>query len=257
MRPTAVMSEKIRIDSGTSVLVLTGAGVSAESGIPTFRASADGLWEKHRIEDVASPEGFADNPALVWRFYSERRAKAKSVEPNPGHFALAALEAQLGDRFMLATQNVDGLHQRAGSRRVIEIHGSLFETRCSSCDREPFADDQVYGDNEVPGCGRCAARDEVALLRPHIVWFGEMLDPQHLHTISRFMSNASRLLFVAVGTSGAVYPAAGFVRTARYRGAHTLELNLDPSDGSVYFAESRMGPAGELVPAWVDEMLTA
>lgn len=243
------MSEKIRIDKGTSVLVLTGAGVSAESGIPTFRASADGLWENHRIEEVASPEGFADNPALVWRFYSERRAKAKSVDPNPGHYALAELEEKLGDRFMLATQNVDGLHQRAGSRRVIEIHGSLFKTRCSRCEREPFADEQVYGDNEVPGCGRCASRNEMGLLRPHIVWFGEMLDPQDLHKISRFMSGATELLFIAAGTSGAVYPAAGFVQQARRMGARTVLVNQDEADNGSQFAQWIRGRSGEVLPS--------
>jgi NAD-dependent deacetylase len=241
-------SDKIRIEKDTSVLVLTGAGVSAESGIPTFRASPDGLWENHRIEDVASPEGFAENPALVWRFYSERRAKAKSVEPNPGHRALVALEEKLGERFLLATQNVDGLHRRAGSSRVIEIHGSLFKTRCSRCERAPFDDDAVYGDNEVPGCARCASDGVVGLLRPHIVWFGEMLDQRDLHKISRFMSNATKLLFIAVGTSGTVYPAAGFVQTARRFGAHTVLVNQDEADNGGHFHRWVKGRSGEILP---------
>jgi NAD-dependent deacetylase len=246
------MSEKIRIDKSTSLLVLTGAGVSAESGIPTFRASADGLWEKHRIEDVASPEGFAEDPAMVWRFYSERRAKAKSVAPNPGHHALASLEEQLGDRFMLATQNVDGLHGRAGSKRVVEIHGSLFKTRCSRCDREPFADETVYGHDEVPGCGRCASEGGSSLLRPHIVWFGEMLDPVDLHKISRFMSNANKLLFVAAGTSGAVYPAAGFVQTARRYGGQTILVNQEAADNGGQFHRWIQGRSGEVLPSLFD-----
>ncbi len=242
------MSDRIEIDSDTWVLVLTGAGVSAESGIPTFRASPDGLWENHKIEDVASPEGFAADPSLVWRFYSERRAKAKTVDPNPGHHALRALEEKLGDRFLLATQNVDGLHGRAGSKRVVEIHGSLFKTRCAFCERDPFDDDVVYADNEVPGCGSCAERGEFGVLRPHIVWFGEMLDPRDLHRISRFMSNAPKLLFIAAGTSGAVYPAAGFVNNARRFGAHTVLINADPADNGSQFHRWIQGKSGSVLP---------
>jgi NAD-dependent deacetylase len=243
------MTERVEIDGDTWVLVLTGAGVSAESGIPTFRASPDGLWENHRIEEVASPEGFREDPALVWRFYSERRAKAKTVEPNPGHFALAALEEKLGDRFLLATQNVDGLHGRAGSRRVVEIHGNLFTSRCTACDREPFEDETVYARGEVPGCSRCAAEGRTAFLRPHIVWFGEMLDPRDLHRISRFMSNAPKLLFIAAGTSGAVYPAAGFVQQAKRYGARTVLVNADPADNGRYFDRWIRGRSGEVLPS--------
>lgn len=241
-------SYELLLDSKVHVLVLTGAGVSAESGVPTFRASPDGLWENHRIEDVASPEGFAQDPALVWRFYSERRAKAASVVPNPGHYALAELEKKLGDRFMLATQNVDGLHTRAGSQRVIEIHGNLFKTRCTVCDREPFDDHTVYAANEVPGCGRCAKEGRNALLRPHIVWFGEALDGTHLHRISRFMSNASELVFIAAGTSGAVYPAANFVHDARRYGAKTVLINQDPADNGRAFHHWIQGKSGEVLP---------
>jgi NAD-dependent deacetylase len=243
------MAERVEIDRDTWVLVLTGAGVSAESGIPTFRASPDGLWENHRIEEVASPEGFREDPALVWRFYSERRAKAKTVEPNPGHFALAALEEKLGDRFLLATQNVDGLHGRAGSRRVVEIHGNLFTSRCTGCDRAPFEDETVYAPGEVPGCARCAAEGRAALLRPHIVWFGEMLDPRDLHRISRFMSDAPKLLFIAAGTSGAVYPAAGFVQQAKRYGARTVLVNADAADNGGYFDRWIRGRSGEVLPS--------
>ncbi len=166
---------KLTIDGETRLLVLTGAGVSAESGVPTFR-DANGLWENHPIEQVATPEGFRDDPGLVWRFYSERRRKARSVQPNPGHGALAAVEERMGDRFLLVTQNVDGLHRRAGSRRLVEMHGSLFETRCFHCDRPPFADDSEHVAGDVPECERCAAAGPRGLLRPAIVWFGEMLD---------------------------------------------------------------------------------
>jgi NAD-dependent deacetylase len=241
-------SAKVRIEREASVLVLTGAGVSAESGIPTFRAAPDGLWENHRIEDVASPEGFAKDPTLVWRFYSERRARAKRAAPNPGHYALVELERKLGDRFLLATQNVDGLHLRAGSSRVIEMHGSLFKTRCSRCDRAPFDDDVVYADGVVPRCDRCASEGVEGLLRPHVVWFGEMLNPLDLQEISRFMSRASKLVFVAVGTSGAVHPAAGFVQSARRLGAHTVLVNQEEADNGRYFHRWIKGRSGELLP---------
>jgi NAD-dependent deacetylase len=240
--------EPIVVGPETSVLVLTGAGVSAESGVATFRQSADGLWENHRIEDVASPEGFAQDPALVWRFYSERRAKAAVVSPNPGHYALVELEKKLGDRFLLVTQNVDGLHGTAGSQRVIEIHGNLFTSRCTVCERAPFEDRQVYAGNEVPGCGECAKRGKTALLRPHIVWFGEALDGGVLHTIKRFMSRAKSLLFVAAGTSGAVYPAANFVRDARFVGADTVLINQDRADNASQFHRWIQGKSGEILP---------
>src|SRR5437588_1399987 len=159
--------EPIQIDRGTRVFVLTGAGISAESGVATFR-DAGGLWEQHRVEDVATPEGFARDPALVWRFYSERRRRAAEVHPNPAHLALARLEQWLGDGLFLCTQNVDPLHERAGSRRVVHMHGELLKTRCHSCERLPFHDDGAYLD-EVPRCDRCGGS-----LRPHVVWFGEI-----------------------------------------------------------------------------------
>ena len=187
------------IDSFTRLLVLTGAGVSAESGVPTFR-DANGLWENHSIEQVATPQGFEDDPALVWRFYSERRRKAKTVGPNPGHLALAQAEERMGDRFLLVTQNIDCLHQRAGSRRVIEIHGSLFRTRCFGCERQPFEDESER--DAAPPCEVCAEGGREGLLRPAVVWFGELIDPEVLGAIARFVagSRRSRLVFLAVGT---------------------------------------------------------
>jgi NAD-dependent deacetylase len=245
----------MRLDSDTFVFVLTGAGVSAESGVPTFRGSG-GLWENHPVERVASPEGFIADPALVWRFYSERRATAKSVKPNPGHLALAHLEAKLGDRFLLATQNIDGLHQRAGSQRVIEMHGSLWKTRCSACDRAAFFDDATYEPTKLPGCGKCDARGEFALLRPHIVWFGEQLDPANIEAIETFFARARshRFLFLAVGTSGAVYPAAQLVNQARKLGAETWLVNAEPSDNARAFEHVLLGKSGEVLPGLFDSL---
>ena len=242
---------RLRIDDDTRVLVLTGAGVSAESGIPTFR-DAGGLWEQHRVEDVASPAGFRKDPALVWRFYSQRREGMAGRTPNPGHLAIAALEAGLGDRFLLATQNIDGLHAAAGSKRVVELHGNLFMTRCSLCDRPPFEDRDVYLDGtKLPGCGQCDARGTFALLRPHIVWFGEMLDPADIDRVRRFIADAAghRFVFLAAGTSGAVYPAAGFVDAARKAGAETWLVNAEPSHNASRFEHFVEGTSGAALPA--------
>jgi NAD-dependent deacetylase len=240
---------QINIDSRTRVLVLTGAGVSAESGIATFRGSS-GLWENHRVEDVASPAGFQRDPALVWRFYSERRAAAMDVVPNRGHVALASLEEKLGDRFLLATQNIDGLHQAAGTRRVIEMHGSLWKTRCTRCARAPFDDRDVYTSQNLPGCGQCDARGEFALLRPHIVWFGEALDPADLSRIDEFLraDAGDRLVFVSCGTSGLVHPAAGIARVARSRGAQTWLVNLELPENASDFEHTVLGKSGEILP---------
>lgn len=230
------------IDPDTRLLVLTGAGVSAESGVPTFR-DANGLWENHSIEQVATPQGFEEDPALVWRFYSERRRKAKGVKPNRGHVALAAAEERMGDRLLLVTQNIDGLHQRAGSRRVIEIHGSLFRTRCHGCDREPFAEEREH--TAVPACEACGGR-----LRPAVVWFGEMIDPDILRAIGRFVDQARRghFVFLAVGTSGAVYPAAGLVLEARGAGGETWLVNAEPSENRGAFHHFVQGPSGQILP---------
>lgn len=232
------------------LLVLTGAGVSAESGLATFRDS-NGLWEQHRVEDVASPEGFVRDPTLVWKFYSLRREQAKGVEPNPGHRALAEVEERLQDRFLLVTQNVDGLHQRAGSERVIEIHGSLFRTKCSGCDLEPFDDHASYLDRALPTCDQCEGRGRRALLRPDIVWFGEMLDPYHLQAIDAFMRRAAGhpFIFMAVGTSGAVWPAAGLVNQARSLGASTILVNAEPAENTRRFHQFVQAKSSEALPA--------
>jgi NAD-dependent deacetylase len=239
---------RLRIDGDTRLLVLTGAGVSAESGVPTFR-DARGLWESHPIEKVATPEGFEEDPRLVWRFYSERRRGAVGVHPNPGHLALADAEARMGDRFLLVTQNVDGLHRRAGSIRLVEIHGSLFETRCSVCRREPFPDEREYL-GEPPHCAECRARGRAGLLRPAVVWFGEMLDPLLLHRVSVFLREGreGRLVFLAVGTSGVVYPAAALVLQARATGAEAWLVNVDPPDNARAFHHFVQGPSGQVLP---------
>lgn len=241
--------QHIHIDDETRVLVVSGAGVSAESGLPTFR-DANGLWEGQRFEDVATPEAFESDPLLVWRFYSQRRAAALTVHPNPGHAALAALEARLGDRFLLATQNVDGLHRRAGSERIVELHGNLFRTKCSVCDRPPFEETETYLDGKLPGCKVCAERGEAAILRPDIVWFGEMLDAVNLARIERFVRDArgARFVFLAVGTSGLVYPAAALVSVARGAGAETWLVNADPAANVEAFDHFVQGKSGEILP---------
>jgi NAD-dependent deacetylase len=227
-----------------NIVILTGAGISAESGIATFRAS-DGLWEDHRVEDVATPEGFARDPALVQRFYDARRARLKEVEPNAAHHALARLDEEWRGKLLIVTQNVDDLHERAGAARILHMHGQLKSAWCLACDmRSPWEEDLGSG----PACRACGAAGR---LRPDIVWFGEM--PYEMERIDRALMDAD--LFVSIGTSGAVYPAAGFVQTARYCGAQTLEINLDPSQGSIFFHETRLGRAGELVPSWVEEVL--
>lgn len=236
---------RIAIDEHTRVLVLTGAGISAESGLGTFRG-AGGLWEGHRVEQVASPGGFAEDPELVWRFYSMRRRDAAAAEPNAAHRALAALEQRLGDRFLLATQNVDGIYGRAGSRRLVEVHGTLWRARCSACLRPPFVDAAYPVEPPLPRCA-CGA-----LLRPDIVWFGELLDAADTHRIDSFMREAGRsgdrFVFLAVGTSGNVYPAAGYVTAARSLGAETWLANLDPALNAGAFDHLVEGPAGTTLP---------
>jgi NAD-dependent deacetylase len=196
------------------------------------------------VEQVASPEGFAADPALVWRFYSERRRRARTCEPNPGHRALVAMEERLGDRFLLATQNVDGLHGRAGSRRLVELHGNLFLSRCARCDRAPFPDEGAH--DFLPRCEVCGT----GLLRPHIVWFGEWLDPAHLQRIEAFMQEArsGRFVFLAVGTSGLVYPAAGLVSAARRVGAETWLVNAEPPENRLLFEHVVEGQSGRVLP---------
>jgi len=238
-----VPGARIPIDEQTRVLVLTGAGISAESGLATFRG-AGGLWDGHPVEQVASPEGFAADPELVWRFYSMRRREAAAAAPNDAHRALAALEDRLGDRFLLATQNVDGLHARAGSRRVVELHGTLWRSRCSRCLRPPIPDAAFPVEPPLPRCA-CGA-----LLRPDIVWFGEMLDAATTQRVDRFMRGAAGapFVFLAVGTSGHVYPAAGYVQVARFHGAQTWLANLDPAENAGAFDHVVAGPAGTTLP---------
>lgn len=225
------------------VVVLTGAGISAESGLATFR-DADGLWEGHRVEDVATPEAYDAGPALVHEFYDARRRALAGVEPNAAHLALARLEQRLGDDWLLVTQNIDDLHERAGSSRVLHMHGELRSALCRACQRRSEWMDDLGGLPPCPGCG-------AGELRPDVVWFGEI--PYRMAEIEDALASAD--LFVSVGTSGAVYPAAGFVQLATAYGARTLELNLLPSFGSRLFDESRQGPATLLVPAWAEELL--
>jgi NAD-dependent deacetylase len=229
-----------------NIVILTGAGISAESGLATFRA-ADGLWEGHRVEDVATPDAFRRDPALVHQFYDARRARLAEVAPNAAHEALARLDAAWPHELLLVTQNVDDLHERAGSKRLLHMHGELNSGWCLACDGR-FAWVGAMGEGAAcPACERSGA------VRPDIVWFGEM--PYEMDRIEAAVRGCD--LFVSIGTSGAVYPAAGFVQTARYCGAQTLEMNLEPSQGSIFFHETRVGKAGELVPAWVEEVLSA
>lgn len=231
-----------------AIVILTGAGISAESGIRTFRA-ADGLWEDHRIEDVATPEAFARNPPLVQRFYNERRRQVQdpAIQPNAAHRALAELEGRWPGDFLLVTQNVDNLHERAGSRKLVHMHGELLKMRC-------VRSGQVFPvSGDIATDQRCACCAATGTLRPHIVWFSE--EPLHMAEIGRALKHCR--LFVSIGTSGNVYPAAGFVQTAKRFGAHTVELNLEPSVGASNFKECLHGPASVIVPSFVQKILDA
>jgi NAD-dependent protein deacetylase/lipoamidase len=219
------------------VFVLTGAGISAESGIPTFRDSG-GLWHNYRFEEVASPDAWRRDPHLVWDFYSMRRRAAASAKPNPGHFALAAFENSLADRFFLCTQNVDNLHEQAGSCRIHHMHGELFKSRCDSCSRSPFEDTSFYESPvEIPRCP-CGG-----LIRPHICWFGET--PFELDRIFAALDHCS--VFLAIGTSGTVEPAASFAAHAK-RSAKTIYIGPEPPANRLLFDESFLGKSGELLP---------
>ena len=228
------------------IVVLTGAGVSAESGIRTFRAS-DGLWEDHRVEDVATPEGFASDPLLVHRFYNERRRQLRdpSVRPNPAHEALARLEREYDGDVLVVTQNIDDLHERAGSRNVVHMHGELLKARCAGCGAVVAAVGDLGPTDSCEACGALGA------MRPHVVWFGEI--PLLMDEIYSAIQRCGT--FVAIGTSGLVYPAAGFVQVAGLAGAHTVEINLTTSYVTSVFDEVVTGPAGEQVPAWVERLL--
>ena len=225
------------------VFILTGAGVSAESGLGTFR-DVGGLWDRFDLADVATPEGFARDPGLVHGFYNARRANMRAAVPNAAHKALARLQHAWPDRVTLVTQNIDDLHERAGSPAVVHMHGELAQALCAACGHRWAAPAAMQPDDPCPACAAPATR-------PDIVWFGEI--PYQMERIGAALAQAE--LFVAIGTSGAVYPAAGFVAEAAARGAATLELNLEPSDTVQAFDAHRMGPATETVPAWVDSLL--
>jgi len=230
-----------------AIFVLTGAGVSAESGLGTFR-DKDGLWARYDLREVATPEGFARDPVKVHGFYDARRRALAEAAPNAAHAALARLEAELearGGRLFLCTQNIDDLHERAGARRVVHMHGELFKARCLACTAVADWRGDLGLAAACPGC-QCAGR-----LRPDVVWFGEV--PRFLDEIYAAVAEAD--LFVSIGTSGSVYPAAGLVAEARAAGVRTCEINLEPSENAYAFGERRYGPASEAVPAWVDEVL--
>ncbi len=228
-----------------NILILTGAGISAESGLGTFR-DQDGLWTKYDLNDVATPEGFARDPALVHAFYNARRANCLKAEPNAAHRALARLEADHEGDVLIVTQNVDDLHERAGSSAVWHMHGQLDRAVCANCGHRWAAPREMAPDDSCPTCHNAATR-------PDIVWFGEM--PFYMDDIWLKLRQID--LFVSIGTSGSVYPAAAFVEDARVAGAETLELNLEPSEGFSSFDRTTHGPATEIVPKWVDQMLRA
>ena len=226
------------------IVILTGAGVSAESGLGTFR-DVGGLWDQYDLDEVATPEGYGRNPALVLDFYNARRANCRKAAPNPAHAAIARLQRQHRGRGTLVTQSIDDLHERADSPEVIHMHGRLLRALCAACGHQwGWAGDMGLGDH----CPSCAS---VGTVRPDVVWFGEM--PYQMEAIWARIEDCD--LFVAIGTSGAVYPAAGFVADARDRGARTLEINLEPSDNASLFDQRLLGPAGETVPVWVEGML--
>lgn len=233
-------------DHYRSIVILTGAGISAESGIQTFRA-ADGLWENHRVEEVATPEGFKANPDLVQRFYNERRQQllSDSINANPAHKALAKLEAEYPGKVLVVTQNIDDLHERAGTKALIHMHGELLKMRCSFTENVFDLRADLNADQHCPCC------DKPGRLRPHIVWFGEM--PLKMEQIYRALMGCD--LFLSIGTSGHVYPAAGFVQEASDAGALTIEVNLEPSAIESRFDHHLYGKASERVPELVDKLL--
>lgn len=226
------------------VVVLTGAGISAESGVPTFR-DADGLWERHDPMDIATPEAFSRDPALVYRFYNARRAQLSGVQPNAAHEALARLQREFPGEVFLVTQNVDDLHERGGSAQVCHMHGELLAMACTACERSMRAEGGFDGASSCPACGASGK------LRPDVVWFGEI--PYHMDEIETRLAACD--MFVAIGTSGLVYPAAGFVRRALAAGATTVEINSQLSEVTDLFHHQRKGLATEAVSALVDELL--
>lgn len=226
--------------------MLTGAGISAESGLDTFR-DAGGLWGGHRVQDVATPQAFARDPQLVWRFYKQRYLQALSVAPNAGHLALKELEDTLGDRFWLITQNVDGLHDAAGNKNLIEMHGSLHRCFCTACGKYHHTG-EIDLDSPLPSCSKCQA-----MLRPDIVWFGEY--PYHMNKIDQILDHSDILLIV--GTSGNVYPAAGFVISAKHQGITTVAVNLDPPENRSYIDHFYHGKSGEILPRLMEHWISS
>ncbi|MEM9141276.1 MAG: NAD-dependent deacylase [Pseudomonadota bacterium] len=226
------------------IVILTGAGISAESGLGTFR-DKDGLWTKVNLEDVATPEGYARNPDMVLDFYNQRRRGMVAAEPNAAHRALGRLEAAFPGRLTLVTQNIDNLHEQGGSTDVIHMHGEMMRALCADCGHQwPWPGDVSRDDD----CPKCLTK---GVVRPDVVWFGEM--PYHMDRIYDALAECD--LFVSIGTSGNVYPAAGFVAEALQHGAETLEINLEPSEGASLFWRQILGPATQTVPAWVDSIL--
>jgi NAD-dependent deacetylase len=232
------------------IVVLTGAGLSAESGIATFRDTG-GIWSTVRVEDVATPEGFARNPARVHDFYNARRRTCASATPNLAHLALARLEAGFGDDLLVVTQNIDGLHEAAGATRLLHMHGELRKALCQHCDARADVTGDLSTASTCTACGRSGGQH--GGMRPDVVWFGEI--PYHMDRIHAALEAAD--LFVSIGTSGNVYPASSFVAVARQHGAFTVELNLEPSAGAALFHEAIHGPATQVVPTFVDRLLVA
>ena len=226
------------------IVILTGAGLSAESGLATFRDKG-GVWAKYDYREVATPEGFARNPALVHEFYNMRRRDLKRVAPNAAHKALARIEREHPGEILVVTQNVDNLHEAAGSQNLLHMHGELTKVFCTNCRTGCSWTDELSRDIACPTCGKAGG------MRPDIVWFGEI--PYHMEAIVEALARAD--LFISIGTSGNVYPASGFVAEAKTNGAHTVELNLEPSEGVTMFAEAIHGPASQVVPAYVEELL--
>lgn len=229
--------------SAGKIVILTGAGISAESGLGTFRDEG-GLWSQHRIEDVATPEGFAKDPDLVMGFYNARRAQAATAHPNAAHEALAQLQRDYVGEVVIVTQNVDSLHEKGGAQNVLHMHGRLAGGLCAACETRWEVQKDMHKDDPCPNCSQPATR-------PDIIWFGEM--PYFMDDIIDHLADAT--IFASIGTSGEVYPAAGFVREATSYGAHTVELNLEPSAGSHQFGDTRLGQASRIVPIWVDQLL--
>lgn len=229
----------------SAIVILTGAGISAESGLATFRGQ-DGLWEGHKIEEVATPEAFIQNPDLVHSFYNQRRADLlkKEVKPNLGHKALAELEENWQGDFLLITQNIDNLHERAGNKNLLHMHGEALKAFCSHCGHKTSIEKNLHTEDICQNCNQAEG------LRPDIVWFGEM--PYHMEAIHEALWNCD--LFISIGTSGNVYPASGFVNIAKANGAFTSELNLEPSENAQVFDESLYGPASKVIPDFVSTL---